>query len=291
MTQQQRLRDLIASPEILVAPGVFDAFGAMMAAHAGFAAIYLSGASIAYTKIARPDIGFAGLAEVSEITANIRDRVDLPLIVDADTGFGNALNVQRTVRVLERSGATAIQIEDQASPKRCGHLDGKTLISTTEMIGKIKAATDARHDEKTMIIARTDAIAVEGFETALTRAAAYAEAGADLLFIEAISDEDQIAKSAKLLGKRVPLMVNMVEGGKTPLKSADELQQLGFSLVIFPGGLVRAMARTAQDYFASLKTAGTTQPFLDRMLNFNELNELIGTPDMLATGRKYDKGA
>lgn len=290
MTPQHKLRQSMTSQDIIVAPGVYDSFGAMMAERAGFNAIYLSGASIAYMKLAQPDVGFTGLSDVAEITGNIRDRVEIPLIVDADTGFGNALNVQRTVRDLERKGASAIQIEDQASPKRCGHLDGKSLISTSEMIGKIKAATDARQDENTVIIARTDAIAVEGFEMALTRAAAYAEAGADLLFIEALQDDDQIQKSSRLLGKRTSLMANMVEGGKTPLKSADELEQLGFSLVIFPGGLARAVAQTTQDFFSSLKTAGTTKPFMNRMLSFNELNELVGTPEMLAADKKYAQG-
>ena len=288
MTPQRLLRQLIAAQKILVAPGVYDAFGSLMAAQAGFDAIYLFGASIAYTRLARPDIGFSGLADVVEITENIRDRVDLPLIVDGDTGFGNALNTQRAVRMLERVGASGIQIEDQTNPKRCGHLDGKRLISKSEMAGKIKAATDARHDEDTMIIARTDAIGVAGFDEALERIVAYADAGADMLFVEAMQNREQVAAVVGILGNCAPLMANMVEGGKTPLMPADDLERLGFSLVIFPGGLVRALANTARDYFNSLKDAGTTEPFLDRMLDFSELNEIIGTPQMLADGKKYD---
>ena len=161
------LKERLKQSEILVSPGVFDAFSAMVAANAGFEALYVSGASIAYTRLGRPDIGLFGLEEVSDVVSHIAERVDLPLIVDADTGFGNALNVQRTIRLLERSGAAGIQIEDQAMPKRCGHLDGKVLVSKSEMAGKIRAAVDARRDEATQIIARTDAIGVEGFEAAL----------------------------------------------------------------------------------------------------------------------------
>ena len=196
------LRQQIAASEIVIAPGVFDAFSAMMAAKAGFSAVYVTGASIAYTRLGRPDIGLVSMNEVAEVIGLVRERIDLPMIVDADTGYGNALNVQRTVRLFERNGANAIQLEDQTLPKRCGHLAGKTLVSTAEMVGKIHAACDARANDATMIIARTDAIAVEGFEAALERAESYREAGADLLFIEAPQNHDQMtALNARFAGR------------------------------------------------------------------------------------------
>jgi 2-methylisocitrate lyase-like PEP mutase family enzyme len=250
-------------------------------------ACYLSGASIAYTRFGRPDIGFLSLDDVVSVTAHIRERVDLPLIVDADTGFGNALNVRRTVQHLERAGASAIQLEDQASPKRCGHLQGKAVIGTQEMCGKIRAAVDARRNQETVIIARTDAVASEGLDAAVERAARYAEAGADLLFVEAVRTREQMSIVQRELGHLCPLMANMVEGGMTPITPADELEALGFSLVIFPGGTVRALAHTLQAYFASLRSHGTTAPWQDRMLGFDGLNAIIGTPELLALGETY----
>jgi 2-methylisocitrate lyase-like PEP mutase family enzyme len=282
------LRTLLAGPPIVVAPGCYDALSALMIARAGFAAAYFSGASLAYTRFGRPDIGLVALTEVVDAVGAIRERVALPLIVDCDTGFGNALNVMRTVREVARAGATAIQLEDQASPKRCGHLADKTLIDTREMVGKLKAALDARPSADVLIIARTDAIAVEGYAAALDRAEAYAQAGADLLFVEAPQDDAQLAGIAQRFRGRVPVMANMVEGGKTPLKDASELQALGFALVIFPGGTVRALAHALADYFASLKQHGTTAPFRNRMLDFKGINDLVGTADMLALGHRYD---
>jgi 2-methylisocitrate lyase-like PEP mutase family enzyme len=281
------LRQRLTAPEILVAPGVYDALTATLAEAAGFEALYLSGAALAYTRLGRPDIGLVASNEVSETIALIRDRVSSPLIVDADTGFGNALNVQRTMRVFERAGANAIQIEDQTYPKRCGHLADKSLISPREMVGKIKAAVDARHSEETLVIARTDAVASEGFAAAVDRALLYAEAGADVLFVEAPESERQMTELGGKLGPGLPLMVNMVEGGMTPLQDAKALQDLGFSLLIFPGGIVRAIARQAQDFYAALKREGTTSGFKDRMFDFVGLNEVIGTPAMLDLGKSY----
>tara|TARA_R110001599_G_scaffold523_1_gene2308 strand:+ start:10729 stop:11421 length:693 start_codon:yes stop_codon:yes gene_type:complete len=227
------------------------------------------------------------MTEVANSIAAISDRVDIALIVDADTGYGNALNVQRTVRVFERSGASAIQLEDQTFPKRCGHLNGKTLISADEMVGKIKAACDARHSDTTQIIARTDGIAVEGVDAAMERGERYLEAGADVLFIEAPQSREQQLMITERFQKRIPLLANMVEGGRTPAGSAEELADLGFKLVIFPGGLARAVFRQATDYFESLKFHGSTEPFRDRMAAFDELNEAIGLPEMMATAERY----
>ena len=285
MTLKSRLQD----SRILAAPGVYDGLTAAMATQAGFEALYLSGAAVAYTRLGRPDIGLSTCSEMADTMALIADRTDLPIIIDADTGFGNALNAQRTMRIYERAGAAALQVEDQTYPKRCGHLADKSLIPASEMVGKLAAMADARASDETLIIARTDAIAVEGFAAAVDRAEAYLEAGADVLFIEAPQSRDQLATIAGTFSGRVPLLANMVEGGATPITGADDLEALGYSVVIFPGGIVRALARTAQDYYKSLHTHGTNRPFADRMFDFNGLNEVIGTADLLATGARYDK--
>lgn len=283
------LRSLVKAPEILIAPGIYDGLTALAASQAGFEALYLSGASIAYTRFGRPDIGLVSMSEVAETLAPIRERVDTPVIVDADTGFGNALNVIRTVKLFERLGAAALQLEDQTMPKRCGHLKDKSVVPAAEMVGKLKAALDARDSSETLIIARTDAVAVEGLDPALDRAEMYAEAGADVLFVEALTSEDDIATTMDRLKGRVPLMANMVEGGKTPIKSREELQAMGYALAIFPGGTVRAVAAQLTDYYGSLASHGTTQPFRNRMLDFDGLNGLIGTPEMLDLGKRYEE--
>jgi len=283
----ENLHSRLKRKPIVVAPGVYDAFTALMAAQAGFATLYVSGAAIAYTRLGRPDIGLVSMTEVAQTVAMISGRVGADLIVDADTGYGNALNVARTVREFERVGANAIQIEDQDFPKRCGHLDGKALIPAAEMCGKLRAALDARRASDTLIIARTDAIAVEGFDRAIERAITYANAGADLLFVEAPKTRDDLARMAEALRGRTPLMANMVEGGKTPPLSAAELEAIGFALVIFPGGIVRAFGHLASEYYASLAKHGSSEPFRSRMLDFAGLNELIGTPELLALGKRY----
>jgi 2-methylisocitrate lyase-like PEP mutase family enzyme len=285
------LRIRLARLPILIAPGVYDALTALTAEKAGFEALYVSGAAIAYTRLGRPDIGLVTMDEVGNTVALIRDRVDAHLVVDADTGYGNALNVERTVRLFERAGANAIQLEDQDFPKRCGHLDDKTLIPAPEMAGKIKAAVDSRASTDTLIIARTDAVAVEGFDRAIARAALYREVGADMLFIEAPRERTELGRIGALMGKTTPLMANMVEGGKTPILSADELQRLGFAFVIFPGAVVRALAKAAEEFYDSLRSNGTTTPFRARMFDFDALNALIGTPEMLARGKQYETAA
>jgi 2-methylisocitrate lyase-like PEP mutase family enzyme len=284
----QRFRHLLAGQAPIITPGVYDALSSALVAEAGFQAAYLSGASIAYTKLGRPDIGLVSAAEVGDTIAHIRERVEIPLIVDADTGFGNVLNVQRTVKTFERMGASAIQIEDQVMPKRCGHLTGKSLISKEEMVGKIKAALDARVDANTSIIARTDAIAVEGFDAAIDRAKDYADAGCDVLFIEAPASLDQVRRISELYAGRIPLLANMVEGGATPIVSANALNELGFRIVIYPGALVRAVVWTAQRMLASLRENGTTSEYRDRMLDIAGLNDVIGTAAMLEAGERYD---
>ena len=284
MSLAQRLQQ----PSALLAPGIYDALTALIAEQAGFEALYLSGASIAYTRLGRSDIGLTTASEVANTLANITDRVRVPVIVDADTGFGNALNMQRTVRDFERAGAAMIQIEDQTFPKRCGHLDGKGVVPVKEMQGKINAALDARQSSNTLILARTDALAVEGLEAALDRAEKYLECGIDALFVEALRTPEQMKMACDRFAQRIPLLANMVEGGKTPILSAAELGKVGFKIVIFPGGTARAVSLNLQAYYGSLKTHQTTAPWRDKMLDFDQLNALIETPELLALGKKYD---
>ena len=278
----------MVSRDILLAPGIYDALSGLIAEQTGARAVYLSGASIAYTRFGRSDVGLVSASEVHDTLAAVTDRIQIPVIVDADTGFGNALNVQRTIRNFERAGAAAIQIEDQSFPKRCGHLDGKTLISKDEMVGKIKAAIDARKETNTLIIARTDARGVEGLSEAIDRAQAYQEAGADILFIEAPHSIDEMKLIRKSFGEDIPLLANMVEGGKTPIKTANDLKSLGFNIVIFPGGAVRAATFQLQQYYAGLIENGSTLEFSDSMHNFDSLNSVIGTPELLKLGKKYE---
>jgi len=282
------LPEQLRGPKIVVAPGVYDALTAFLAAEAGFSSLYLSGAAVAYSRLGRPDIGLVTATEMAGTLALITERVQVPIIVDGDTGHGNALNAQRTIRLFERAGASAIQLEDQTFPKRCGHLSDKTVVPAGEMVGKIKAAVDARASERTLIIARTDAVAIEGLDAALDRAARYSEAGADVLFIEAPQSRSELAAIRSRFGDSRPLMANMVEGGRTPPLSADDLQGLGFRLVIFPGGIVRAFARIAQNYYNSLHQHGTNEVFRANMLDFDQLNQLLGTKAILENAAQYE---
>lgn len=282
------LKKRLSQSEVLLAPGVYDALSALVAAQTGFEALYLSGASIAYTLLGRSDVGLTTCSEVAATLSRITERVPVPVIVDADTGFGNALNTRRTVREFERAGAAMIQLEDQTFPKRCGHLDGKTVVTTKEMTGKLKAALDARTNENTLILARTDALAVEGLEAAFERAEAYLDCGVDALFIEALRTPEEMDAACARFGGRIPLLANMVEGGKTPVQSATTLQARGFRIVIFPGATVRAVAHTLQGYYSNLWQHQTSMEWKKNMLDFNALNELIGTPELMALGRHYE---
>ncbi len=284
MPLKQRLQEKRA----LLAPGVYDAFTALIAEQAGFEALYLSGASIAYNLLGRSDIGLTTVTEVAHTLSRITERVRVPVIVDGDTGFGNALNTQRTVRTLEQAGAAMIQLEDQTFPKRCGHLDGKGVVPVSEMVGKLKAALDARRSAETLVLARTDAVAVEGFEAALDRAEQYLAAGVDALFVEAVRSPEQMKIACDRFAGRIPMLANMVEGGKTPVKSATELGEIGYRIVIFPGGTSRAVGHFLQRYYGSLHQHQTTAPFQGEMLDFDQLNALIGTPELLALGKTYE---
>jgi 2-methylisocitrate lyase-like PEP mutase family enzyme len=288
MTSSASLKQRLSKTSALLAPGVYDSLSALVAEQSGFEALYLSGASIAYARLGRSDVGLTTFTEVADTLACITERVSLPVIVDADTGFGNALNVMRTVKGFERAGAAMIQIEDQTFPKRCGHLDGKSVVPIQEMVGKLKAALDARTSPDTLILARTDALATEGFDAALERAERYLECGVDALFIEALRTPEQMDVACARFAHRIPMLANMVEGGKTPVQSADELGKRGFRIVIFPGGTVRAVTHTLQNYYASLKTHQTTSPWQHQMLDFDGLNEVIGTGELMSIGRKYE---
>ena len=229
VSSQLRLRQRLTEPRALLAPGVYDALTSLIAEQAGFEAVYLSGGAVAYTQLGRSDIGLTTATETANVLARIADRIRIPIIVDGDTGYGNALNTYRTVQLFERAGAAMIQLEDQTFPKRCGHLTGKSVVSTQEMCGKLRAALDARRSSETLIMARTDAIAVEGIEAAFERAEAYAACGVDALFIEALHTSSDMDAACRRFGQRLPLLANMVEGGQTPVQSADELGAAWFS--------------------------------------------------------------
>lgn len=245
MSTGKTLRELANARRGVLVPGAFNALSAKVIADLGFEAIYVTGAGVTNMQLGLPDMGFMGLAEIVEQTSRIRDAVDLPLLVDADTGFGNAVNVRHSIRQLERAGADCVQLEDQFSPKRCGHFNGKAVISCEEMVGKVKAAVDARQSEDLLIMARTDARAIDGFDAAVDRAAAYAEAGADILFVEALETADEVRRLPAFLS--APLLMNMVIGGKTPIATTGELAEFGYGIVLYANaalqGAVAGMQR------------------------------------------------
>ncbi|RMW96760.1 oxaloacetate decarboxylase [Allofranklinella schreckenbergeri] len=282
---RQQLRTLIQARRGALVPGAFNALSAKVAEDLGFEAIYVTGAGVTNMWLGLPDQGFMGLHEIAEHTARIRDAVALPLIVDADTGFGNALNVYHSVRTLERAGADCIQLEDQLAPKRCGHFSGKQVISTEEAVGKIKAAADARRDADLLIMARTDAAAVHGFEAAVERAQRFAEAGADLLFVEAVTSAEHIRALPGLLP--VPQLMNMVIGGKTPIVGADELAALGYGVVLYANAALQGALTGMQNALGALRrdkqlleSSGLVAPFAERQ-------RLVGKPAWDALEQRY----
>jgi len=287
MTAAARLRGLLSGSQPLVLPGVYDPFGAVMAERAGLHAVYLSGASLAYTLLGRPDLGLVDAGQLVDAAQRICRRVSVPVVVDADTGFGSTLNVELMVSRLAQAGVAAIQLEDQSFPKRCGHLSGKSLVSCDEMTAKLRAALAVRGADGPLIIARTDAVAVEGLDSAIERSEAYVAAGADILFVEALEDESQIDLVARRFAGRVPLLVNQVEGGRTPLLTPDRFRALGVSIVLVPGGLIRAVARTMEQYFESLSSNASTEAFRGQMLDFGQLNAILETEAELARSLSY----
>jgi len=269
-----RLRDLFTLDDGLLLPGVPNALTALIAADLGFDAVYLTGAGLTNTFLGLPDIGLISLPEVAVNTAAVADAVDLPLVVDADTGFGNAVAVARTVRVLERAGAAGIQLEDQVAPKRCGHFDGQEVISAAEMVQKIHAAVDARRDENTVIIARTDARASQGLEAAIERAEVYAAAGADVLFIEGLHSREEL-RTAGECTPGVPKLANMVEGGKTPLLSRGELVAMGFSIILYANAAMQGAILGSQTVLTSLRDTGSLDAARDHLAPWEERQRLV----------------
>lgn len=285
MTPRKKLKALAEARRGVIVPGAFNALSARVIADLGFEALYVTGAGVTNMWFGLPDQGFMGLSDIADHTARIRDAVDLPLIVDADTGFGNALNVRHTVRTLERAGADCIQLEDQVAPKRCGHFAGKDVIATEEAVGKIKAAVDARRDSDLLIMARTDAAAVHGFDAAVERAQAYAEAGADILFVEAVTAEAHIRALPQRLA--APQLMNMVIGGRTPIFGADQLAELGYGLVLYANAALQGAVCGMQKALTRLRDEREVQESSGLVTPFSERQRLVGKPDWDALEQRY----
>jgi 2-methylisocitrate lyase-like PEP mutase family enzyme len=279
------LRSNLNARRGMLVPGAGNALAARLIETMGFEAVYLSGAGLTNNFYGMPDLGFLGLGDVALHTAAIRDAVALPLIVDADTGFGNALNVRHTVRTLERAGANAIQLEDQVAPKKCGHFAGKEVIDRREMVGKVKAAVDARHSEDLLIVARTDARAVHGLEDALERAHAFAEAGADVTFVEAPTDAGELRRIAGEL--QVPQIVNIVIGGKTPALTATELSSMGFAMVLYANAAMQGAVRGMTNALTRLKADGALPELPELVATFDERQALVNKQMFDELNRKY----
>jgi 2-methylisocitrate lyase-like PEP mutase family enzyme len=278
-------RDPDGGRRLLTVPGCWDGFSALMIEQAGFPAAFLTGGGLAMARFGRPDLGLVDAGEVEQTIAIIRDRVALPLIVDGDTGFGNALNMQRTVRRFERAGASAIQIEDQVSPKRCGHMAGKAVVSVGEAVGKLQAALDAR--EHALIIARTDAVSVEGFDAAMARAEAYLEAGADLIFVEGPRTLEETRVVGRQLGDRVPLVHNLVEGGVSAVDDGASLGAMGFAVALHPLVLLHGLAKSAPGWLAALRQTTSTATIREQLVDLSVMNALTGAPDLLKAAVRY----
>ncbi|PIF29461.1 2-methylisocitrate lyase-like PEP mutase family enzyme [Acidovorax sp. 56] len=285
MNTKQKLKQLVEARNGLIVPGAFNALSAKVIADLGFQAIYVTGAGVTNMWFGMPDQGFMGLHEIADHTARIRDAVDVPLIVDADTGFGNALNVVHTVRTLERAGADCIQLEDQVAPKRCGHFSGKEVISTEEAVSKIKAAVDARRDPDFLIMARTDAAATHGFEAAVERAQRFAEAGADILFVEAVTQAEEVRALPQRLHK--PQLMNMVIGGKTPLFNADQLGELGYGIVLYANAALQGAVMGMQNALTTLRNAKEVREDSGLVTPFAERQRLVGKPAWDALEKRY----
>ena len=285
MSTRKKLRELVNAKRGVIVPGAFNALSAKVIADLGYEAIYVTGAGVTNMWFGMPDQGFMGLAEIADHTARIRDAVDVPLLVDADTGFGNALNVYHTVRTLERAGADCIQLEDQVAPKRCGHFNGKDVISTQEAVSKIKAAADARRDPDFLIMARTDAAAVHGFDAAVERAQLFAEAGADILFVEAVTREEEIRALPQRL--QTPQLMNMVIGGKTPIFNATELGELGYGVVLYANAALQGAVMGMQKALTVLRNEKEVREDSGLVTPFAERQRLVGKPEWDALEKHY----
>ncbi len=283
--RKARLRELLAARRLVMAPGVFDCLTARIAERCGFEAVYMTGSGVSISRLGVPDYGLLSFTEVLDQAKRIADVTALPVIADADTGYGGALNVVRTVREMERAGIAAIQIEDQQWPKRCGHEPGRQVVTTREMVGRIKAAVDARVDPALLIVARTDARTTHGLEEALARAHACREAGADVIFVESPESVEEMRRVTREVSG--PALSNQVEGGRTPLLPAAELQALGFAIAIYPNSITRLFGHAGQALFAELRANGTTRAFADRMLDHRGLWDLFDYPAFVAAENRY----
>jgi 2,3-dimethylmalate lyase len=279
------LRSLLAGPEPLVAPGAYDALSARLVEQAGFDVVYMTGFGTTASLIGRPDVGLLSGTEMADNARRIVSAVDVPVIADADTGYGNAVNVLRTVQLFEQAGVAGLQLEDQVAPKKCGHMSGKAVIETAEMVGKLAAAVAARRDPDLVLIARTDAVAVSGVDDAIARGRAYAEAGADVLFVEAPTSEDDIARIAGELHGVAPLVFNWAEGGRTPGLPLSRIAELGFSLVIYPIGTLLAATAGIRALLATLRADGV--PSLGGLPAFDEFTDLVGLPEVQQLEQRF----
>lgn len=287
MRATTRLRDLLTGPDLVVAPGAYDALSARLIAQAGFSVVYMTGFGTAASVLCQPDVGLLTMSEMVSRAAAVAAVIgDLPLIADADTGYGNPINVRRTIREYERAGVAGLHIEDQVWPKKCGHMEGKQVIPLDEMVQKIHAAVDARQDPDFVIIARTDAIAVYGLEDALQRGQTYREAGADVVFIEAPRSIAELQAIVQTFSN-VPLLYNWADSGKTPLLPLDEIRTLGFKLVIFPVSMLLAATHAMLRLLEVLKQGQTPTPFAEHMVTFSQFTDQIGLPDIQALERQY----
>ena len=280
-----KLRRMLGEPGIIMAPGAYDCLTAKIIQQAGFPAVYMTGAGTSVARLGYPDLALATMTEMVANASDIAGTVDVPVIADADTGYGGILNVQRTIRQYERSGVAAVHIEDQEFPKRCGHLDNKRVIPTQDMVGKIRAAVDARTDDDFVIIVRTDALAVTGWDDTMRRCEAYTRAGADVLFVEALRSPEEAERVVRSVD--LPLLYNFVETGKSPLIPAPELERLGFKLVIFPVSALLTVSRVVSNLMLDLKTKGTTAHLLENMVRLEDCFEAVGLSEMLAQDGRY----
>ncbi|MBG0775688.1 MAG: isocitrate lyase/PEP mutase family protein [Desulfovibrionaceae bacterium] len=286
MKKTTRLRNLLAAKELLVAPGAYDMLSAKIIEAVGYNAVYLTGYGQSASVLGQPDVGLLTMSEMAKRAADMAEAVDVPILADGDTGYGNPLNVMRTVREYEKAGVCAIQLEDQVFPKKCGHMLGRKVIPAEEMVQKIKAACDARMDDDFVIIARTDARTNFGLDAALERAALYKEAGADLLFVESPENEDEMRKINQAFPEAFTL-ANMLEGGRTPMPTVAEMEEMGFNIAIYCTGPLYAAAKAVQTYMEVLKKEGTTKSIWKDLLTFQEFNSFIGLPQYYEMEKKY----
>lgn len=285
MRTTTKFRQLLNQPGIIQAPGAYDCLTAKLIQQAGFPAVYMTGAGTSVAQLGYPDLGLATMTDMIANAGSIADILDVPLIADADTGYGGILNVRRTIRQYERAGVAAVHIEDQEMPKRCGHLDDKKVVSVQDMVQKIRAAVDARTDDDFTIIVRTDSIAVTGWEDAMHRCEQYMKAGADALFVEALRTPEEVEQVAKNLD--IPLLYNFVESGKSPLLSAEDLEKFGFKIVIYPASALLSVTHIVEQVMAQLKETGTTAHLMDKMVTLEACFEAVGLSSMLAEDAQF----